>query len=118
MLGAPASEPGLPRQVQSEFAPGQGVLVPDDPVAAVAGRDHDVRDVRPVPSFRSGSKTRITGALFEGEYALLSTFNIYRTGGLAARPGWCRRMSGRGQNLPKRTVAKCLCARRRTARSS
>jgi len=46
--GAPAPEPGLPRRVQSESVPGQGVLVPDDPVAAVAGMDHDVHDVRPV----------------------------------------------------------------------
>ena len=45
MLRAPAPEPGLPRQVQSKFVPGRGVLVPDDPVAAVAGMDHDVRPV-------------------------------------------------------------------------
>jgi hypothetical protein len=30
----------------------------------------------------------------KGKYTLLSTSNIYRTGGLAARPGSCRRIVG------------------------
>jgi len=85
MLGAPAPEPGLPRQVQSEFVPGQGVLVPDDPVAAVAGMDHDVHDVRPV----AGS-SRLPIELRPRREA-------HR--GLAARPGSCLRMAGRDQNL-------------------
>src|SRR5260221_13069583 len=33
----------------------------------------------------------------KGAYPFLSTPNISRTGGLAARPGSCRRVAGRGQ---------------------
>jgi hypothetical protein len=36
-----------------------------------------------------------------GEYPLSSTFNVQRTGGLAARPGSCHIIAGRGQNLRK-----------------
>src|SRR5215468_12411418 len=35
----------------------------------------------------------------KGEYPLLPNLNVYRTGGLAARPGSCRRIAGRGQGL-------------------
>ena len=37
----------------------------------------------------------------KGVCRLLSTFNIYRSGGLAARPGSYRRIVGRGHNLRK-----------------
>src|SRR5438270_14058851 len=35
-----------------------------------------------------------------------SHFNILRTGGLAARPGSCRKIAGRNQNSRKRGIAK------------
>jgi hypothetical protein len=37
----------------------------------------------------------------KGEYPLLSTSSIYRTGGLAASPGSCRIIAGSSQNLRK-----------------
>jgi len=37
----------------------------------------------------------------KGGCAFPSTFNLYRTGGLAARPGPCRIIAGRGKNLRK-----------------
>jgi hypothetical protein len=37
-------------------------------------------------------------------YKLLATFNVYRTRGLAARPGSCCRISSRSQDLRKSGV--------------
>ena len=83
----------------------------------------------------------------KGEYTLLSTPGIWRTGGLAARPESCRIIASRSQNLRKwearnacvvvdvwvargrrtnggdsrcslgRSARRCGCARRRTSRS-
>jgi hypothetical protein len=66
------------------------------------------RAARPGPGRRPGLRDRASDrgparreerAIKKGEQLLLSTFNLYRTGGLAARPGSCRRMAGRGRNL-------------------
>ncbi|GAB2965300.1 hypothetical protein GCM10027280_62630 [Micromonospora polyrhachis] len=48
------------------------------------------------------SGTGLPGAVWREKDTHLSYPNVYRTGGLAARPGWCRRIVGRGQNLRKR----------------
>jgi hypothetical protein len=81
VLGAPAPEPGLPRPVQSTFVPVEVYLsqaIPSPPwrgwittsarlscgrAAKLAGA------LRPVRSFRSGSKTRITGRMCGGHAA-------------------------------------------------
>src|SRR6266511_106977 len=50
---------------------------------------------------RFARRWSVHGGLEKGGYPLLSIFILSRTGGLAASPGSCRIIAGRGQNLRK-----------------
>ena len=59
------------------------------PIGVPPGRRY--RRVRRAAALRGGCAPTANGQ-GEGEHALLATLTIYRTGGLAARPGSCRRI--------------------------